>query len=260
MKIWKDGELQILSPEEEALFDPSRPENFGVFETLRTYGEHLFKPEEHLLRLQQSAKLLGFELPFSLEKIQSFLQQSVDENTEPRPLKIKCVATQQHVFVHSVHLNLDPSLQAGVSTISVPLDRLNPKAKALPYSASFEAHSLAEQHGAYEAILVDEEGFVTEGAYSNIFWVEAGQLCTRNDQVLEGITRSVILELFSVTYKKVTLEELKTKQEIFLTKTTTGPIPIVKIDDALIGPGHPGPLTQIVMQRFKEVTDEGRKA
>lgn len=258
MKLWIDGIQVESTPQQAKLFDPSSGESFGVFETLRTYGGRIFRPDQHLARLEHSAKLLSFTLPLPQEKIAEFLEESVRESLNPAQtmdLRLKCVATAEHILIQIIPLVVDPTIYEGVSAVSFPMNRSEPEAKALPYKASFEAHEFAEKHGAYEAILVDEEGFITEGAYSNIFWVKGGEIYTREEGVLKGITRATILELFPVQFQKITLEELKKADEIFLTKTTTGPVSVVRVDKTTIGSHKPGPQTQKVRASFRELAE-----
>ena len=251
--FWIDGMQAELTPEQIELFNPANPETSGVFESLRTYNGKIFKMDQHLARLQNSADMLGFALPAPLEKIATFLKQSVQGATGE--LRVKCVATTEHIFVQATPLVIDPRIYQGVSAASFRVTRDMPQAKALPYNVSFEAHAFAESQGTFEAILVDEEGFVTEGAYSNIFWVKNGTIFTRSEGVLEGITRAAILEQNPVEFQKITLEELQEADEVFLTKTTTGPVPIIQVNGARIGSGEPGPFTKAVHERFDESTD-----
>lgn len=246
--FWIDGMQIELTPEQIELFNPANPETSGVFETLRTYGGKIFKMDQHLARLQNSADMLGFALPIPLETIGTFLKQS--EQGATGELRIKCVATAEHVFIQATPLTIDPQIYQGVSAVSFRVMRALPQAKALPYNVSFEAHASAESQGAFEAILVDEEGFVTEGAYSNIFWVKNGTIFTRGEGVLEGITRVAVIEQNLVEFQKITLEELQKADEVFLTKTTTGPVPIIQVDEVRIGSGVPGPLTKAVREKF----------
>lgn len=257
-KYWIDGIEETLTAEEAQLFDVSNPQTLGVFETLRTYDGNIFKLSEHLARLKHSAKLLRFELPVSIQDIGAFLQKVVEEHpasaSPSHELRLKCVATSEHIYIQTLPLLVDPSIYKGVPAISVESTRRQPSAKALPYSASFEAHSLAREQGAYEAILVDKKGEVTEGAYSNIFWIKAGKVYTRKEGVLEGITRKGVLELMPVEFQNISIEELKKMDEVFLTKTTTGPVPIIAVDKQVIGNGKPGPMTQKILKHFNSLT------
>ena len=248
--FWIDGTPAELTPEQLKLFDPASPETFGAFETLRTYGGKLFKVDQHLARLQHSANLLGFTPPHSLEKIAAFLERSTQESATE--LRVKCVATPSHILIQSTPLLPDPAVYEGVSAVSFAATREQPEAKALPYNLSFEAHAFAESQGAAEAILLDEEGLVTEGAYSNIFWVKNGTIYTRKDGVLQGITRAAILEQHPVEFQKITLAELQNADELLLTKTTTGPAPITKLNGLPIGTGKPGLFTVELISTFRK--------
>jgi branched-chain amino acid aminotransferase len=259
MMFWMDGERVEPTTGELMLMDPASPDTFGVFETMRSYNGAIFQLERHLERLEHSARIIGLELPCSLKQIDRYLKRSVPSHpNEPSagqgPVRIKCVATDSHVYLQVLPLSIDPLIYNGVSTVLVRKERPCPEAKSLPYYSSYIAQEEARQHGAYEAILVDADGFITEGAFSNIFWVKAGKLFTRNDKVLGGVTRSVIEEIMPTSWGKIRAKDVPEADEIFLSKTSTGPVPITSIDGHAIADGKPGKITLEVLKRFEELT------
>lgn len=206
---------------------------------MRTYGEEIFKFEEHMERLKRSAEIVGMELPVGIPEIR----------VDRFPSRIKVTATPEGFEVEVRDLEIDEAVYDGIEVVFVEAERSNPEAKALPYDVCHDAHKLAEDAGCGEAVLVDRDGFVTEGAYSNVFWVKNGEVFTREDGVLPGITRGVVSELIPVSFGKVTPDELKDMDEIFITKTTTGVVPI----------GRSGPITKKLMQYFFDLDLKGQK-
>ncbi len=224
---------------------PFRPE-FGVFETMRNYSDEIFKLDEHLARLAKSADIVQMELPKSLEEIRA---QLLDLQLDG-PTKIRLVATPEEIVIETYPIEIDPKIYEGVSAISVPIERNRPEAKAFPYNASLDAHAQAEKLGHYEAFLVDHSGYVREGAYSNIFWVTGDEIHTAQEGVLAGITRQVIIDSAPVKFADITPEKLIQVDEIFITKTSTGIVPITELDGHKIGIGEPGPVTEKLAKIF----------
>ncbi len=122
------------------------------------------------------------------------------------------------------------------------------------------AKQTASEEGAYEAWLVDEDGFVTEGSSSTAWIVnKQGQVITRqlNEQILPGITRDVVMELagnygLDVTERAFSVEEAQDAQEAFMTAATAFVIPVIQIDDKLIGNGRPGPIALDLRKAYKK--------
>lgn len=236
------------------VFDPANKNIFGVFETMRTYGGKIFMLEAHLERLKESANLLLIKLPKSVSEIRTMVLIKLKKHTDKHPLRIKIVVALEKVFVGIWPLEIDPKIYNGVSAICVQLERDKPQqAKALPFYKSFEAHELAEKKGCFEALLVDLHGFVSEGAYSNVFWVKSGQVFTTSYKILKGITRGIVCNLVAVKTHKITPEQLKESDEIFITKTTTGVTGITQLDGVKIGAGKVGPVTQKLQFYFSDL-------
>ena len=123
-----------------------------------------------------------------------------------------------------------------------------PQAKVLPYHREVAAHETAVSDSFHEALLVDRRGFVREGAYSNIFWVEKGVLWTPGEGMLPGITRAAVLRIakqlqLPVRFSLPTKKRLIGADEVFLTRSTAGVVPVVRIESHAIGSGKPGSVT-----------------
>ena len=209
--------------------------NTGVFETMRTYGREIFRLEDHLARLEKSAEVVGMRLPGPIPEIE----------VPNFPSRIRLTATPDKYEVEFSPIEIDEAIYDGVEVIFAEAERENPEAKALPYDLSHDAHDKAVQEGFYEAVFVDRDGFITEGAYSNIFWVKEGEVFTREDGVLKGITRDEVMKIIPVSFKKVSVEEFLNADEKFLTKTSTGVVPI----------GKPGPICEKLKRHFADLEE-----
>jgi branched-subunit amino acid aminotransferase/4-amino-4-deoxychorismate lyase len=137
---------------------------------------------------------------------------------------------------------------------------MHPQAKTLGSVICFESKQYAVKNGSYESILVTPEDQVLEGSYSNLFWVREGQLFTNSAGVLPGITRQTVIGLSGQChFEEIHLAELKLCDEIFLTQTTTGILPVRSIEGERVGGdeapgGFPGPVTRGLMKRFDGMT------
>ena len=212
---------------------------YGVFETILYRGE--FKEQErHIKRLFNSAEAIHLEIKNSPEEITSMLKKLESKLTKHS--RVKLIAIEEGIIITAIDLNLDPNLQNGVALKSVKQSRSYSHAKTLSYLDSFLPNRIAQNAGFYDALLVNEEGNVTECSYANIFWFEGDVLCTTKEDILPGITRQKVIENspFKVEYKNISLENILNKKEVFLTQSTKGILPIIKIDDKVIGEGKPG--------------------
>jgi len=233
----------------KSVFDPSNKRIDGVFETMRTSGREIFRLKEHFARLEKSAKIIGIKLPCSISEIK---KRVLSCHIKKYPSIVKVVVTRDGVFVRATELNVDPAVYKGVNAVFYKTARKKPRAKALPYDKSFSAHEYAVSHGAYESLLVDKKGYVKEGAYSNLFWVKNGAVFTVGQGVLEGITRDLVRELTPVKFAEIKPNELVKADEVFITKTSAGIVPICKIDGIKIGNGKPGKIFKSLLSEISK--------
>ncbi|MFA5800634.1 MAG: chorismate-binding protein [Candidatus Peribacteraceae bacterium] len=266
VRFWVDG--RPARPDSPLLkfLDGKNTRARGVFETLKVDEGRILFLSEHLKRLQRSAKLTGLRLPKNLRQIRAFLLRASracpwsparpagrsPARTTPSgwdgPARLKVVCTDRHILIQSSELTLDAAEVGGIAVKIIPLTRRMPQAKALPYHREVAAHEVAVHDGFHEALLVDRQGFVREGAYSNIFWVEKGDIWTPGEGMLPGITRAAVLSIAKrlrvpMRFGLPTEKRLARADEAFLTRTTAGVVPVVRIESHAIGSGKPGPVT-----------------
>lgn len=224
---------------------------YGVFETLRTFHKKPFQTKEHLNRLSTSAKKIDLKPKYSKHEILQQLQK-VTQKSPHQNQRLRITVVQEGIIITSEKLQIHQKIYRGVSCMTTPITRSLPEIKSISYIPSFISHRKAVKKGYYEGILTDKNGKVYEGAYSNLFWFEGDTLCTRKEDVLQGITRQTILEIspFFRKFKKITVKELSKKKEIFLTSSIVGVVPVIKINNKKIGNGEPGPKTKKLMELY----------
>jgi branched-chain amino acid aminotransferase len=144
----------------------------------------------------------------------------------------------------------------GVKITTMYSRRILPGAKSINYLSATIAMQKARAAGAVESLYVDRDGLVYECTTSNIFLFKGTTLVTPGRKILSGITRAFILELaqgfFTVEVRDMTLEEVLAADEVFISGTNKGVVPVVRVDDAIIGSGRPGPHTRKLMQAVSE--------
>ena len=271
---------QTIKPAREAaisVFDHGLLYGDGVFEGLRFYTNKTFMLEAHLRRLQNSAEGIDLQLPYSTEQIATAIEQLVDAypgdsgylrlvvtrgegslGIDPR----KCARPNLFIIADELAvMDLTEPMQ-GVSlhvaqTRRTPAQCLNPKVKSLNYLNNILARIEATQAGCDEALMLNTEGYVSEGSVDNIFIVVDGVLKTPplEDGMLEGITRAVVIDVATaagIPCEQVSLRvsDLQQADECFLTGTGAELIPVRQIGEHVFGAVQ-NPQVAIIMQGFK---------
>ncbi|MCR3922994.1 MAG: branched-chain-amino-acid transaminase [Firmicutes bacterium] len=271
-------------PEEKAtvsVFDHGFLYGDGVFEGIRAYGGKVFRLDEHLARLYESAKSIMLTVPESYEEMKEVVLQTIRENKlqdayirvvisrgtgdlglDPR----KCPKATTVVIASSIVLYPQELYEKGLSVISVATrrnvaDALDPQIKSLNYLNNILVKIEANRAGVIEAIMLNAQGYVAEGTADNIFIIKNKQLYTPPTYVgaLNGITRQVIFEAavaagYEVAEKPFTRHELYVADECFLTGTAAEVIPVIEVDGRIIGTGTPGSITNELIKRFRALT------
>ncbi|MDI6735961.1 MAG: aminotransferase class IV [bacterium] len=240
-------------------------EQYGLFESLIFEDGKIFKLKEHLDRLYDGAKFLNLRIPLEKNELSEAIYKTVAKNgLSPAYVRVGIISSEIFQATHqsiSLQIIVKPLPQypeeiytSGVSGITVPTRRhhfesTNPLIK----SSDFEANILAKIEGSayFEAIMLNETGYVTEGTISNIFIYKNGILITPPAYLglLNGITRGLVIELakhkqIEVKEEVISRYELYCCEEAFLTFTSAQIVPVTKIDGRTIGSGQPGAITQ----------------
>lgn len=238
---------------------------YGVFDLGRTYGRTPFRLREHIARLQRSAAQIDLALPWSAEELEAIALETLARNPEIHDAAIRIVVTggesasylmpeeKPSLFVMVTPLNLPSQaiFDSGANLITVQGDRFLPTVKSINYIGAIVALKRAKQAGAVEALYVSADGSITECTTSNFFAFKGDTLITPEKGVLDGITRAAALEvaddLYRIEYRNLRYDELAEVDEAFITSTTKEILPIVRVDEIVIGDGVPGARTQRLM-------------
>jgi branched-chain amino acid aminotransferase len=267
----------VLVPPEAAtvpVFDRGFLSGDSVYEVLRTYGGRPFALARHLDRLEGSAARIGLRLPWPREHLAAEVARTIAAtgNAESQVRVVVTAGSDDPEFpsppcVVVIARELRPpppeAYRDGVAAWLVPVgDRGDPRAKTGTRLANVLALGEARRHGAYEALLVDAAGFVTEGSASNLFVVRAGALETPplDAGILEGVTRGEVLATaagLGVPAKERALRpaDLLAADEVFVTGSVRELVPVVKVGDDsgshTIGDGAVGPLVKRLHAAFR---------
>jgi branched-chain amino acid aminotransferase len=270
-----------VAPAEEArvsVLDNGFAFGDSVYEVLRTYGGLAFEPGRHFRRLRASATRLGFSVPASdaalLAQVDGLLARAGEGESYIRIIVSRGLGDCSYDFakvdgptVVMIQKPLPPypaSYYAdGIKVAAVGIRRnhpcaLDPAIKSSNLLNNILAVREAQARGAEEPVLLNHDGFLAEGASTNLFLVRGGTVFTPplSAGILAGITREVVLELLPglglpSREPPLHLEDLLSADEAFMTSTTREVVPVTRVDDTPVGDGRPGPLTRRVMEAFR---------
>ena len=287
MKIFLNNQLVDAEEAKISVFDHGLLYGDGVFEGIRLYNKCIFKLEEHLIRLEMSAKALMLDIPLDREALaqavcdtcnangleNGYIRLVVTRGVGNLGLSIKnCNQPQLIIIADNIQLYPKEYYEKGLKIITVPTRRNNsaalpPMIKSLNYLNNILAKIEAQNLGYQEAIMLNDQGYVAECTGDNIFMLKDGILYTPKiaSGSLKGITREVVIDIA----KELQIELIETEMtrydtwiadEMFLTGTAAELIPIVEVDSRKIGDGKPGKVTAQFLDLFKaKVSKEGKR-
>lgn len=252
---------------------------FRIFTACRTLPNgKIFRLEDHINRLVDSAKVIHMELPHNKNQLKEILQKVLTKNDkESGELLLEIMYSggkaasnlitpegETILYILVLPLNLPPEkwYQQGIKLASFPYQRQWPEVKFLNYVGAVIAHqTVVKKYEADEALFLspDEKNIVLEGTTFNFFAIKNGVVLTHalDGKILPGITRKVVLELaqkedIEVRETDFSLHELTEMDEAFITSSTRNIVPVIRVDDIIIGNGKPGELTLKLARIFKE--------
>ena len=246
---------------------------YGVFDFLRTYGGKPFFLKAHLERLARSASLIGLDFSWTLDELVELVMQTLRRNPHDES-NIRIVLTggssddfitpqgRSRLIIMVTPLFKTPQwwYTNGVKIITVSLERYIPDAKSINYIPAAIALKQASRQNAVEAVYVDRDGFVLEGTTTNLFTFIDNKLVTPGTGILSGITRQVTLSIANGIYnteiRDIKMDRLLHASEVFLTASNKEIVPVIQVNDTLIGDGRPGERTRHIMKIFAEYTAE----
>lgn len=282
--IWMDGKLVAWDDARVHVVSNGFQYGFNVFEGIRCYATSerpaIFRLREHIRRLFNSAKILGFDIPFSEEAINDACVETVRsngmDNCYIRPIayigrggmglnyRSAPVNVAIAVWFWGEYLG-EGKLANGVRALTSSFMRHHvnthmTKAKAGGNYLLFQmARTIAHDAGFDEAILLDQDGLVAEGAVEHIFCVQDGRLVTPPlTYLLGGITRDTVLRVakdmgVEIVESPMSRDEMYVSSEVFFGGTGAEITPVVEIDGRSIANGKPGPVTGQLQKRYFEV-------
>ena len=256
----------------------------GVYEVCGVRGGLLMDEDYHLERLQRSLSALRIAMPMAMRALRHVIREVVRQNDIADGMVYlqvtRGVAKRDHPFpnppvrpalvITAKRLSLAKIAQAvaqGVAVVTMPDQRWARRdIKSVSLLANILAKQAAREAGAYEAWLVDQDGFVTEGSSTNAWIVDAeGCVITRplSADILPGVTRRVLLEAaaregIEVVERAFTVEEARHAREAFISACTAIITPVVKVDGQVIGNGAPGSITMRLRAAYDSATQTGR--
>ena len=282
-KIYIDGKFYSEANAKVSVFDHGLLYGDGIFEGIRFYNGRVFRLEEHLERLWNSARSICLEIPMTRREMTDALLETIRQN-HLRDGYVRLVVTRGVgnlglnpeqcknpsviIIVATIALYHEDFYRKGLSIVTVATRRsnpaaLNPAVKSLNYLNNVMARIEANLASADEALMLNDAGNVAECTADNVFIIKHGQIFTPpiTAGALRGITRSVVFDIagefdIKVIEADFTRHDVFVADECFLTGTAAEIVPVVKADGRLIGNEKPGPITTRIITRFREMTRE----
>ncbi len=279
--IWIDGEWKTKQTAAVSVYDHGLLYGDGVFEGMRIYGGKVFRLDDHLTRLFESAHTLLLEIPYTRAEVETMVKDAVkrsgrqdgyirlvvtrgvgalglDPNKCPRAT-VFCIVDGIQLYPAEMYEKGIPIITA--STRRTPRSSAEARVKSLNYLNNILAKLEAQRAGVLEALMLNTEGLVVECTADNLFIIKNGVLKTPSavHGALEGITRKTVLEVAAeqgvpTDETAMALFDVYTADEAFMTGSGAELMPIIELDGRAIGNGKPGPLTKRLWDGFKKKT------
>ena len=282
--IWLNGAFQPFNDSNVHLLSHTLHYGLGAFEGIRAYeteaGGAIFRLSEHTERLFDAAKKINITIPYSKEELEAVQKEAMTKNklqegyirpivflgSESMGLRAKdLVSVNVAVACWEWPSYMDPEAKKkGISIIKSPYQQYeNPlysNNKIIgTYINSIMALHDALAKNADEAILLDKNGFISEGSGENLFIIKDSKLLTpKTDFCLNGITRQTVIQIASdlgieVEEKNLIFDELVDADEAFFSGTAVEITPITKVDHSIIGSGAIGPISERLQSKYSEI-------
>jgi branched-chain amino acid aminotransferase len=282
--VYVNGEYVPKDQARVSVFDVGFLRGDAVFDTTSAWNGRIFKLSQHLDRLDLSLRAARIPSPVPMEELRGIIVettrrcglqnayiQTIVTRGEP-PLGVRDLTQCQPgliVFAVPYVFILNPEqIKAGgrgmiASTRALPVQSLDPKIKALSRMHLDLATLQGKAAGVDVALMLDLDGHVTEGPGFNVFVVKGGELFSPPDGILMGITRQTVFELAAehgipAREAPLTTYDLYAADEVFLTSTAGGIMPLVEVDGRSIGDGKPGPVGQRIHGLYWALRESGR--
>lgn len=277
-QVYLNGTLVDKADAKVSVYDHGLLYGDGVFEGLRIYSGKVFRLQEHVDRLYDSAKAIALKIPLTPDEMTQAVNDTVAANKkvdgyirlvvtrgagtlglDPRKCEPVVIIIVDDISLYPKELYEDGLKIITASTIRNHPNAVNPRVKSLNYLNNILAKMEAIRAGCLEAIMLNHKGEVAECTGDNIFVIKNGILKTPPTEagILEGITRNFVMELarqqgIPVVECNLTRHDIYTADELFLTGTAAEVIAVTEVDSRTIGAGKQGPLTRQLRTAFQQ--------
>lgn len=282
LQVYVDGEFYSKEDAKISVFDHGLLYGDGVFEGIRFYKDRVFRLEQHIDRLFDSAKAIHLEIPSTREEVCEMVLATIRKNDlhdgyvrlivtrgvgELGLSPYRCEKASIIVIASTISLYPEEKYEKGLilatcATRRPTHDSLSPAVKSLNYLSNVMAKVEALASGAEEGVMLNTEGYVAECTGDNIFVVKNGKIYTPTvgSGSLYGITRTVVIELarekgYELSEIQMSRYDLYTADELFLTGTAAEVVPVAEYDKRTIGTGSTGPITRDLISAFRNLVE-----
>lgn len=273
MTVCINGKFLNSSEAKISIFDHGLLYGDGVFDTIAAVNGKIWWLDEHLDRLIEGCSSISLEQPWSKSKLIELIKETF-HRTRERNGRIRITITRGVgdvpsysldsckpnliIFVTPLDFPQESTYIKGLSLKSVNHSRIFPEVKSLSFLPSIVGYMDAKRSSFDDSVFVNSYGYVSEGTTWNIFLLADQKLITPGDSLLVGITRNKVIKLIeslgiSIEVRSVSLKELYSAQEVFVTGTTKRILGVTRVDDFVIGKGGVGKLTSKLLEEFRRV-------
>lgn len=262
-----NGQIIEASDVKLSVTDLSILRGYGIFDYFLVREKIPMFLEDYLARFYRSAEILDLQIPVEKEEMGRLIYQLVDANNMP-DAGIRLLLTGGYsidgytpsspnfmILQHPVSWVPQKDYQNGIKLIMHSFQRELPEVKSINYLTGIKHQKEMISAGAGE-ILYHDGQYWRETVRANVFFVIDNEIFTPAEKILKGITRKQVLHLASKSFKinetEIPLASLEKASEMFITSSTKGVLPVIKVDDKIIGQGKPGPVTTALLSAWEK--------
>ena len=269
---YKNGDWLGAEDISLSVFDLAVTRGIAVFDYLRTYDKKPFMLKEHYQRLFNSMKILRIEAPIRPDELTEIIDSGIKKNYRFKDLGIRIIITAGVSPKAGSLIAGKPTLivlfeeyekpsntwyENGLRLKTINSVRVLPRAKTADYKLAFIGMNQAEGSGVDDILYIDEQNNILESSTSNIFCVKNNVLLTPKNNILKGVTRQVVIDIakgegIDVRIQDITLSEAFNCEEVFVTATNKGIVPVGYINSQKIGQSIPGEITSALQSELKK--------